>query len=494
MTMVFDELTSVLPAQLNALVNELQTKINYNRSPLQIRNNYYEGTMRIASLGISIPPQLSKLKTVIGWPRVVVDAIDERLDVEGFRLADGTDADDDLWDIWQANNLDDESQLGHLDALILGSSYVCVGAGDGPSDQPIITVESALDMTCIYDARIKTITAAFRSYYVEGIGLGETAKLGTLYLPNVTLALFQQSGSAVWEITDVDQHALGRVPVVRMTNRSRISDRNGKSEITPEIISMTDSACRTLLGLTIAGEFYAAPQRWAMGVKESDFMDSEGNPKGGWDVVMGRLLALGADDDGNSPTVGQFSAYSPEAFTKVLDQYAQIMTSITCLPAEYLGITTSNPSSADAIRMNSDRLINRVKRKQKAYEGSWEEVMRLALLIRDGKIPTAAQSMTTLWRNPAIPTPAATSDAITKQIEAGVVPPTSSVVLARLDYTAAERAQLELDRQKDLAEQVETELASNLISKTARVDNTIDKDLTGSTDVPGTGDKKIVVP
>lgn len=485
MTLLMNSVDQLTYAQ-QQLVAQLHAQTGYNRYNYEVQNSYYEGVARIASLGISIPPTMNRLKTVIGWPRVIVDSLDERLDVEGFRLSDGVDADDDLWGIWQANNLDEESQLAHLDALTLGASYVCVGSGDKPGDQPIITVESALDMACVWDARTRTIQAAFRSYVMGDFGINPLTLVGTLYLPDSTISVVMPEGGGQWIVVDRDDHMLGKVPVVRLTNRARITDRNGRSEITPEIISITDAACRTLLGLEVAREFYAAPQRYMLGVSEKAFQGADGKAKNAWETYMGRILALEADANGNMPQVGQFQTYSPEAFTKVLDEYAQILTSMTGLPAEYLGITTSIPSSADAIRMNSDRLINKVRRKQRSFEGGWEEVMRLALLIRDHVIPTDALSMETLWRNPAIPTPAATADAIMKEVQIGAVPATSDVVLERLGYSALERRRLEIDREKDKAAQIEAELSQALIAKEARVNSTIQADIVSADTVQGT--------
>lgn len=487
MTLVIDPAPlDVLTEAQNELISKLASQLAFDRFQFEIQNAYYEGTMRIANLGISIPPQLSRLRSVVGWPRVIIDSIDERLDVEGFRLSDGLDADTDLWNIWQTNNLDEESQLAHLDALIYGSAYITVGAGDEVGDQPIIAVESPLDLVCLWDARTRSVMAAFRDYSVGHFGL-DRVRYGTLYLPDSTISLMMEQGSSQWQIIDRDDHNLGTVPVVRMTNRARITDRQGRSEITPEIISLTDEACRTMLGLSVSREFYAAPQRYILGASESSFVGADGTAKTAWETYLGKVLALERDEDGNVPTVGQFTPYTPEAFTKVLDAYAKIMTSLTGLPAEYLGITTSNPSSADAIRMNSDRLVNKVRRKQRSFEAAWEQAMRIALLIRDGTVQDDALSMETLWRNPEIPTPAATADAIAKEIQTGSVPPTSDVILERLGYSALERRRLAADRERDQGAALLAELASSLLAKEARVDKTISADILGTETVQGTG-------
>src|SRR5699024_5320406 len=81
------------------------------------------------------------------------------------------------------------------------------------------------------------------------------------------------------------------------------------SEITPAVRSLTDSAMRTLVGAEVAREFYAVPQRYLMGAPESFFLDEDGNPRGAWDAMMGKILAIERDEEtGDVPTVGSFAA------------------------------------------------------------------------------------------------------------------------------------------------------------------------------------------
>ncbi|MBQ1164456.1 phage capsid protein, partial [Streptomyces sp. A73] len=77
-----------------------------------------------------------------------------------------------------------------------------------------------------------------------------------------------------WVVIDRDVHNLGVVPVIRMANRQRTADRVGKSEISPEVMSITDAACRRLMGMEVASEFYGAPQRYILGASESAFQDA----------------------------------------------------------------------------------------------------------------------------------------------------------------------------------------------------------------------------
>ncbi|WP_331731717.1 phage portal protein (plasmid) [Streptomyces sp. NBC_01005] len=429
-----------------ALINVLRADMMRDRSALLLRDAYFNGEQLIRDLGISIPPQLKSLHTVIGWPRVGVESLEERLDLEAFRWADGADSAD-LAEIVEANDLLDESSLAHTDALIFGREYLAVGSGDcGEDCPPLISVESPLDMTLMWDARLRMGTAALRecaaNSYVES---GPEERMLVLYTPDQTVTCLP-SVSGGWEIVDRDEHKLGVLPVVRMANRQRTADRIGKSEITPEVMSITDAACRRLMGMEVAAEFFGAPQRYILGASESAFQDADGTAKSAWETYIGRVLALERDEDGAVPTVGQFAAHDPTGMTKIIDLYARIMSSQFGLPPHMLGYTTDNPASADAIRSTEAKLVKRSERRIRRFGSAWQQAMRLALWVRDGEPPDKARRIETVWRNPATPTVAAQADATVKLVQAGILPADSDVALEMAGLSENQRQRVRTDR------------------------------------------------
>src|SRR5690606_23109451 len=50
-------------------------------------DRYYDGVQFLEQLGLAIPEELMRFTVIVNWPRVVVDATADRLDVKGFRLA-----------------------------------------------------------------------------------------------------------------------------------------------------------------------------------------------------------------------------------------------------------------------------------------------------------------------------------------------------------------------------------------------------------------------
>jgi hypothetical protein len=214
-------------------------------------------------------------------------------------------------------------------------------------------------------------------------------------------------------VEDTVEHDLPVVPVVPLINRSRLSHRIGRSEMA-DVIPITDAACRSLSNLQGAQEMLAVPQRYVLGATADDFVDAEGNKKTTWEAYLGRFLAV-ADPDAK---FGQLAGADLRNFTEVINHYAKLVSSLAGLPPEYLGVSTDNPSSADAIRMAETRLIKRAERRARSFGESWESVMRIGMLIVDGKLPDEAHRMETIWRDPATPTFAAKADAVVKLFSA----------------------------------------------------------------------------
>lgn len=458
------------------LIERLQARAWWNRGWMMLTDAYYKGEQIVTNLGISIPAELSGLRTIIGWPALAIDPIDERLSVEGFRLGDATDSDQDLYEIWQNNCLDAEQSLAHVDAMAMGRSFLTIGSPDEPDEPPVIAVESPLNISALWDTRSRKPTAVLQTYWVDW------QRHAALYLPDQTISLAQNDNNE-WEITNRDQHGFGMVPVIRMTNRPRANRRDGASEITPAMMSITDAACRTLLSLEIAREFYSVPQKYILGATEADFQNPDGTLKTAWQAYINNILALERDDDGNVPTVGQFQSYDPSTYTKVIDMYASKFAGMIGAPPQDLGLyTEGNPASADAIRSSEARRDRKAKRKQQLYGYAWTEAMKMAMRFQNGgDLPPEFDRIEVDWADPATPTPAATTDALQKQVAAGIVPPTSDVVLKKAGYSFIERQRLEADRKLDQGAQVLAELANSLQAKQARTDLAVTNDIAGST-------------
>lgn len=449
-----------------ALLRRMTLQLQEARPGLERLDRYYEGEQRLQTLGIAVPPQLEKFVTIVNWPAITVDSIEQRCDVEGFRIGaappprdinpdgplpvldpdQGEDADDDLWELWQANDLDEESQLGQHEAITLGRAYGCVGARsleDPDPDFPLITVESPHEMTHVADPRTRRTIAGLKLTPAEG----SVREMAALYLPGVTVWL-ERSGRG-WAEQERDEHGV-EVPLVEpLRNRPRLRRRMGTSEMR-DVIGLTDAACRALTNAQVATEVLAVPQRYVLGAQPDDFVDADGKPLPAWEAYFGAVWAL----ENGEATVGQFRAADLQNFERIVNHYANLVSGVSGLPTRFYGQYTTNPPSEGSIIADESRLIMNAYRKHRAFGGSWERIMRLARRVQTGVWDPRLRRMETLWRNPETPTRAQTADATTKLTGAKVGPDSLLPVEAaweELGYSATRRRQLRAMRDRELA-------------------------------------------
>lgn len=417
------------------LAAQLRDRLIRLQPDLSKWSRYYEGKQGLSYMAPELIREMEgRIQPVIvNWPRLVVDSLEERLDVEGFRINQRVE--DRLWDFWQANGLDEASQQAHVDALAMRRSYVIVGSGDMPGDAPVITVESAAQVYADRDPRTRRVTRAIKRWTDDADN-----EFLTLYLPDRTVYLVTEFQGRVTREYDTDVHNLGVVPVVPIVNRSRITDTDGVSELA-DVVPLSDAACKIATDMMISAEFHAMPRRVVVGMGEDDQFDQNGRPLSKWAQIAGRIWTIDALP--SEVNVQQFAEANLANFHQTLNTLARMVASMSGLPPHFLGYSDANPTSADAIRSAETRLVKRAERRQRAFGGAWEQVMRLALLVADGSLPDGIDSLETIWRDASTPTVAQKADAAVKLRTAGLI----SLRQAREDlgYSQEQIAVMEAD-------------------------------------------------
>lgn len=406
---------------------------------MRLAEAYYLGTQRIDNLRIAIPEQLEFLRTIVGWPALAVDPYVERLIIDSFRLPNSRTPDGLLTDISTLNNLDAQFPLATGDALTLGRGFWVVGVDqDG---NPKITAESPLNMAVRWDGSGTEPLSMWQVYWQDG------RFHGVLMLPNQTTVLTTDDGGD-WQVLDRNIHNLGFVPLVRMPHAPRTNARDGRSAITFTIRSITDSACRDLLGLEVAREFYSIPRMIMLGATEADFVNTDGSVKTAWETLITRFNAFQRDDEGNVPQMYQMQAYDPSAFTKLIEMRASQMAAQVAAPPQDLGLYTSgNPTSADAVDAMETRRARRARLYQRSFGMSMSQLMQTTIRVMNkGTLPSNYAHVLTDWVPVEEVNPVTASQSAMQQVQAGIVPSTSDVLLKRLGYSAVERAQIRDER------------------------------------------------
>lgn len=369
----------------------------------ELNEAYYNGRQRLDQIGIAVPPELRRFETVVNWPRVTVDALEERIDKKALMLPGRDVAAPELEEAWAANDLDSEASLLHLDALVYGRGFACIGANEDDREHPLITVESPREVAVEVNPRTRRVTSALRLYGPDETG--NPVEL-TLYLPGETIWATRTAEG--WVEVDRDRHRIGRVPVIPFYNRRRTGPAAGLSEMA-DVITLTDSAARALTNLQVALETHAVPQKWVLGMSKGDFVDKDGKPIPVWQAYYSGIWA----NQNSDAKVGQFSASDLRNFHETISHYGGLVSSVTGLPMRYLGQNTANPPSADGIRADESRLVKRAERKCAAWGDQWGRVLAYYLRIRDGDWLDDAR-ISVEWHDPGTPTIAARADAVQK--------------------------------------------------------------------------------
>lgn len=450
---------------------------------MELTDSYYRGMQVVTNLGIAIPPELSGLRTLVGWGRIPVDPMVERLAVDGFRLKGATEVDDDLQQIWDDNAMGAEQKLAFIDALSMGRAWFTVGAPDEPGDSPKISVESPLNMVALWDSRTMKPKLALQTYWLD------QAWNAAFYNLDETVFI-RQDDNRQWQVTNREPHDLGMLPIVRMANEPSSRNRDGSSEITPEMMAIIDQACRTLLGLEVSREFYSVPQKIILGATEADFQSANGTQKSAFETYISSMLALERDEDGNLPEIKQFAAYDPSVYTKLIDMLASQFAGMTGSPPQDLGLYTSgNPVSAEAAQVSEGRRDRRAVHKQTSYSCALSETMQIAsMFLHGGKLPAEYRRLEVDWCDVQQPNFAGMADGVAKLTTDGVWVATSDVTLKRTGLSAVERERMQADRKLDAGASVLAELTHSLIGKETRVNTSIATAINPSTPNPQTSD------
>nr|WP_223875345.1 phage portal protein [Nanchangia anserum] len=413
---------------LQACQRRIESHASYNVE----RAAWYDAKQRVKSLDISIPRDIdARVETALGWPALVVDALEERLNINGFATATANrEVEATLGRVWRDNDLDIEYSQAHLEALIHGVAFLCAQPGGDGDPAPTITVESPATMTGIWDPVRRELSAAAAFVYDDEAWKYVAA---TVWDRETCWRLIHDNG---WHVAEAYRHGLGRVPVRRLVNRARAGRRWGGSEITPSIIAATRSTVRALTRVEVASEFFSAPELIALGLSREDFGGNDFST--GYTRMMAAMMLVPDTDepDYQRPDIKQLPAASPTPIVELIRMYSQIVAGEAALPPAYLGFETANPSSADQIRAIEARHVKRAERKQAVFGKAWIQILGDGLELA-GYSPGFTDGVTINWADAATPTRAATTDAIVKQVQAGVLPPTSPVTYEQLGYSPA---------------------------------------------------------
>lgn len=439
---------------LDKLMRQLAAKWPRN----QLRTQYYDRKSFFKSLGIAVPPNLEMLDAVLGWPAKAVDVLARRIHLEGFVLPGGDVDSLGIPAMWRDNRMRVEVPQATTSALLHSCAFVATTTGDTAAGEPeiLITTLAADVSTGLWDPRRRCLSAGLGILDMDDAGRPTEIVMLT---PDKVITL-RKAGDA-WTV-ERRPHPLERVPMEPLVYQPRLGRPFGSSRITRAVMSISDSALRTVVRSEVMAEFFSAPQRYALGVREEWFVDAEGKPKGQWAAIMGRVWGIPRDEDGELPEIGQFPQISMQPHVEHLRMWATLFAGETSLPVSSLGVVQDNPSSAEAIYAAKEELVIEAEYAIDVFDDAWCRSILTGIQLRDGldEIPAELTKLAGRWRDPSTPSRAAASDAVTKEVGAGILPPDSEVAYERLGYDQTTIDRLVSERRRNEARRRVSELAA----------------------------------
>lgn len=372
-------------------------------------NARYDGTYRLNSVGVSIPARVRALEMNVNWDRLTVDSMAEVLTVEGF---EGADTDTELlrgvWDVWQRSDMRSRSHLAHTEALTQGVAYAIVG--QDTSGRVVTTIHPKDGFAVSHDSS-GAIVEAVRTFSEKNAD--EDVHYATYYTEQSIEDYVSDDGTTWRRLRK--RPSIGLVPVIPVVNKTRLSDRTGRSEI-DLVKSYSDAASRSATLLQLATELMSMPQRYILGASFDDFKNQAGDIKTAAEVYLGSFLMSSTPD----AKAGQFEGANLEQIVSVLKYWAECVSAMTGIPASMLGLSTGHPSSAEAMRAAKERMISRGELKQGVFGDAWEQWARVVIALQGGSLD-GTDTLSTVWRDIAVPSNSAKAAHLLQAHAQGVI-------------------------------------------------------------------------
>lgn len=316
----------------------LKRKLATVRPRVLMRYRQYASKYHDSPVGLTIPPSVrDRYRAVLGWNAKGVDALADRLVFREF-------ANDDFGvnQIFKQNNPDVFFDSAVLSALIGSCCFVYVSADSDSADPVRLQVIEASNATGVIDPITGLLT---EGYAVLQRDTDTEAPLLEAYFTPAETWYYPKGGSPYSIANPAGMPLL--VPVIHRPDAVRPF---GRSRITRSGMYYQRYAKRTLERADVTAEFYSYPQKYILG------MDPDAEPMDAWRATVSSLLRIDKDDDGDRPTVGQFTTASMAPFTEQLKTAAAGFAGEMGLTLDDLGFASDNPSSVEAIKASYENL------------------------------------------------------------------------------------------------------------------------------------------
>ena len=431
----------------------LYKRLMDRREEIEFFNDYYTGNHPLPWVA---PQARDEFRRIVQMTRsnymgLVCDATAERIAVEGFRFGDDANADKDTWRIWQANNLDSDSDQAWLEALIGGVSYFHVAPNPKDATTPHIWVEHPSQ------AIVEHVPGTNRRERAASLKVWDddwTQEIhAVVQLPGGIYkfrAPRNRSGSTPARPQWIEREVAGERPngqrknplnvvsMIEVPNNPRLLT-GGISELY-DLTDIQDRINKTIFDRLQGQEFGVDPQKYASAFPDED---DDGNPNV---VEFGRNRMVTTNVA--ETRFGNFAVAPLDPLSAAKREDVKDIASRSRTPAQYL-LGELNNVNGSTLQASESGLVSKVKQRCRPYGEAAEETMRIARRAA-GLASDGDARMETLFSDPQYRTEGERTDAIVKRLQTRI----ASLRQSREDYgyTATEIERLEADDADEAAQ------------------------------------------
>lgn len=443
-----------------AMLRDLISIYEYHRSRNYKKARYYEGLIPLSevNLGLALPENIRGFEIGCNWGAKTVDVLAARSMFDGFVSSNG-ETNAELDRIVRDNNLISEYKKECKDELKYGCTFITLS-----KDEKIkcrIRAHSAQTGAARWHGgkgRIDCGMAILDTVPDESKNGGWKPKRIALYTDTATIVIEEKDYR--WIATRI-QHKLGRPLMEPLIWNATTAKPLGQSRIKDPIRRLIQSYVRTVANATIGLEFATAPQKYILGVTQQQY-DALVNNK--FKQYVGSILTATTNPQtGEKPTFGQLTQGNIGPHVEMLRILSTQFSAATGLTVTDTGvINDANPTSSDAILAQSQTLVSLAEELNTGNGDSLRTIAQMALAIASDKtmedLTEDQKDIVAHFKNPAMPSVAATSDAAIKIASARENFAQTDVFLEMIGFDQADIRRIKAQEQRARGQQLLTEI------------------------------------
>lgn len=432
--------------------NELLKVFNQHISKNAQKNKYYEGNISLNSvnLGIALPDGLRRLEIGCAWGAKTVDVLAARSMFDGFVGLNGEDVDA-LDQLTIDNNLIAEYAKACRDELKFGCTFATLSADNDIGCK--IRFHSPQTAAALWDGEKGRI---YRGFAIIDTAPDEVESMN--WSPSL---VNYYTDDAIWVLSrhknnnwyaEEHPHKMGRPLMEALIWNATSNKPFGRSRIKEPIRRLIDGYVRTIANATIGLEFSTSPQKYLLGVTDDQF-EAVVNDK--FRTYVGSIVASTTNPEtGEKPTFGQLQQGTIAPHVEMIRVLATQFSAASGLSVTDTGVVNdANPTSSDAILAQSQTLIAMAEQLNVGNGNSLRNIAVMALaIINNAKIedlPEDDLDIVAHFKNPAMPSVAATADAAIKIASARENFASTDVFLQMLGFDKADIRRIKAEESKN---------------------------------------------